>query len=37
MEKLEAFLGNRLLPLSQKLQQNKVLAALMKGLFGQVL
>ena len=31
MEKLEAFLGNRLLPLSQKLQQNKVLAALMEG------
>lgn len=31
MEKLEAFLGSKLLPLSQKLQQNKVLAALMEG------
>lgn len=31
MEKLEGFLSSKLLPLSQKLQQNKVLAALMEG------
>ena len=31
MEKLEAFLSSKLLPMSQKLQQNKVLAALMEG------
>lgn len=31
MEKLEVFLSSKLLPLSQKLQQNKVLAALMEG------
>lgn len=31
MEKLEAFLSRKLLPMSQKLQQNKVLAALMEG------
>jgi len=31
MEKLERFLSSKLLPLSQKLQQNKVLAALMEG------
>lgn len=31
MEKLETFLSSKLLPMSQKLQQNKVLAALMEG------
>ncbi|WP_163654863.1 PTS sugar transporter subunit IIC [Listeria sp. PSOL-1] len=31
MQKLESFLSSKLLPLSQKLQQNKVLAALMEG------
>ncbi|WP_122646658.1 PTS sugar transporter subunit IIC [Enterococcus mediterraneensis] len=31
MEKLENFLSSKLLPISQKLQQNKVLAALMEG------
>ena len=31
MEKLESFLSSKLLPISQKLQQNKVLAALMEG------
>lgn len=31
MEKLEQFLSSRLLPMSEKLQKNKVLAALMEG------
>lgn len=31
MDKLEQFLSNKLLPLSEKLQKNKVLAALMEG------
>ena len=31
MEKLEAILSSKLLPMSQKLQRNKVLAALMEG------